>query len=413
MDNDCMGVIENVNAGLERSEYSLLNTMKEKGKGIAGNERSHEESVWSECPDHIIERMFSTLLVEFSSRFRIVCKEWNVLLTSSRFLSLLPERDPWLLLCNETHVVAYCFLTQSWKTISLCFLPSPTTETLSQGYSRFCSKSGGGLLLIEIRQPQKMYMICNPLTGVYRDIPADIAEKITVMEIMDNGESYKIVGLPREENPSCIQIYHFFEMSWQIEDELSLPVKDFPIATIRCAKDLLICASGEMEFVIWNMESKQPKLVSFPEANLSFWGDVMNSWIDEVVVCGSTILFVVRYMEFGPDSIIVNFQAIVWELFWEEEKSIWSWKELTRMPSNMCRRFINLSYAGALEVHGVEDQFVGVGNFLCFATGQSNTELFVYSLPERSWSRIRFPPSLRFFQYHAAFSFQPKPGMKI
>ncbi|GLJ51076.1 hypothetical protein SUGI_1087250 [Cryptomeria japonica] len=357
--------------------------------------------------------MFSTLPMEFSSRFLIVCKEWNMLLSSCRFMSLLPQRDPWFLLCNETHAVAYCFLTQSWKTISLCFLPRPTTKNLSQGYSRFCTTSGAGLLLIEIAQPQKAYMICNPLTGVYRDIPPAIAKNFIVMAIMDNGESYKIVCLPNEETPRSIQIYHCFEMSWGIEVEIPLPKGDFHVVTILCAKGLLICCLGEMEFLIWDMESKRSEFVSFPEANLSILGDMIKSWISQLVVCGSTILFVVRYLQFAGNWSTVNFQAIAWELFWEEEKSIWSWKELTRMPSTMCRQFIKPGFSGGMELSGTEGQFVGVGNFLCFESGHSNRKLFVYSLSERCWSQIRLPRTLRFFRSDLAFSFQPKPGMKI
>ncbi|GLJ51071.1 hypothetical protein SUGI_1087140 [Cryptomeria japonica] len=109
MDTQFTGIVENEDVGQDRSEL-LLNKMQQKGKGIVGNEKNDEESVWSECPDHMFERIFSTLPVEFSSRFRIVCKEWNVFLSSSRFLSLLPERDPWILIFSETHATAYYFL---------------------------------------------------------------------------------------------------------------------------------------------------------------------------------------------------------------------------------------------------------------------------------------------------------------
>ncbi|GLJ54999.1 hypothetical protein SUGI_1180690 [Cryptomeria japonica] len=138
MDTKCMDVIKNENEGLERSEL-LLNTMEEKGSYTLGNENSDEESVWSEFPDHIVEETFSNLLFEFTLPFRIVCKQWNKLLSSNRFLSSLAESDPWILLCSSTHCMAYCFLTQSWKTLSLSFLPSRTTKGLSLGDSGFCS----------------------------------------------------------------------------------------------------------------------------------------------------------------------------------------------------------------------------------------------------------------------------------
>ncbi|GLJ55046.1 hypothetical protein SUGI_1181540 [Cryptomeria japonica] len=196
MDAEYVGVVENADEDLRSSEI-LLPTMK-KRKYIVHNERNDEELVWSECLDHMIEMMCSSLPVEFSSRFRIVCKEWNTLLSCNRFLSLIPESNPWILFCNETHAIAYCLLRQSWNTISLRFLPSRITKSLSQlGRSLFYI-SGVGLLLFEITEPRRKHMICNPLTSTYRYLPVVIAKNVTVGAIMENEESYKIVGLSKK-----------------------------------------------------------------------------------------------------------------------------------------------------------------------------------------------------------------------
>ena len=130
------------------------------------------------------------------------------------------KRNPWILLCSETHLMAFCFLTQPWETICLSFLRSPTAGNLTGGHLHFGNKSGAGLLLLEITQPQNTYVICNPLTGIYKDIPESIPEKR--MSSGNNGECYKIVGVPNVEDPSCIQIYHFSEMSRRVEVELLL-----------------------------------------------------------------------------------------------------------------------------------------------------------------------------------------------
>ncbi|GLJ55020.1 hypothetical protein SUGI_1181140 [Cryptomeria japonica] len=233
-----MDVIKNEDEGLERSEL-LLNTMEEKGRDTVGNERSDEESVWSEFPEHIVEEIFSNLLFEFTLRFRIVCKQWDKLLSSNRFLSSLAESDPWILLCSSTDCMAYCFLTQSWKNLSLSFLPSRTTKTLSLGNSRFCS-SGAGLLLIQFGWPRK-YMICNPITRTYRYIHPVISQSATLSAIMDDGESYKIVGVTHEGNHGSLRIYHCSKSSCQIELELPLKPRDFPVSHICCAKGLLMC----------------------------------------------------------------------------------------------------------------------------------------------------------------------------
>ncbi|GLJ54989.1 hypothetical protein SUGI_1180560 [Cryptomeria japonica] len=404
MDTKCMDVIKNEDEGLERSEL-LLNTMEEKGSDTVGNENSDEESVWSEFPDHIVEEIFSNLLFEFTLPFRIVCKQWNKLLSSNRFLCSLAESDPWILLCSSTHCMAYCFLTQSWKTLSLSFLPSRTTKSLSLGNSRFCS-SGAGLLVIEFGCPRK-YMICNPITRTYRYIPPVISQSATLSEIMDNGESYKIVGVTHERNPGSLQIYHFSKGSFQIELELPLEPRDFPVSHICCAKGLLMCVLNHGEFVVWNMEDKQVQRFSFPYPNLYIPGGRINTWTERLVVCVSSILFVRTYYS---DSVLTSF-VIVWELFQEEESSIWSWKEMSRMPPDLCRKFFN-ARSIKMGKFSEYETFI-VGNFLCFRSGYRNTKLFVYSLHDKCWSRIRVPDSVRFRRYNTNFEFQPKPGMKI
>ncbi|GLJ55015.1 hypothetical protein SUGI_1181020 [Cryptomeria japonica] len=249
MDTKC---IKKEDEGLERSELPL-NTIEEKKRDTVGNERSDEESVWSEFPDHIVEEIFSNLLFEFTLPFRIVCKQWNKLLSSNRFLSSLAESDPWILLCSSTHCMAYCFLTQSWKILSLGFLPSRTTKSLSLGNSRFCS-SGAGLLLIEYGWPRK-YMICNPITRTCRFIHPVISQSATLSAIMDDGESYKIVGVTHERNHGSLQIYHFSKSSCRIEFELALDPRDFPVSHICCAKGLLMCVlnMGNFLFGTWKI----------------------------------------------------------------------------------------------------------------------------------------------------------------
>ncbi|XP_057821990.2 F-box only protein 6-like [Cryptomeria japonica] len=264
MDTKCMDVIENEDEGLERSEL-LLNTTEEKGRDTESNERSDVESVWSEFPDHLVEEIFSNLLFEFTLPFRIVCKQWNKLLSSNIFLSSLAESDPWILLCSSTHCMAYCFLNQCWKTLSLSFLPNRTTKSFSLGNTRFCS-SGAGLLLIEFGWPRK-YMICNPITRTYRYNPPVISQSATLSAIMDNGESYKIAGVTHERNPGSLQIYHCSKASCQIELELPLEPRDFPVSHICCAKGLLIGGYRNTKLFVYSLQGKGWSRIRVPDSD--------------------------------------------------------------------------------------------------------------------------------------------------
>ena len=88
-----------------------------------------------------------------------------------------------------------------------------------------------------------------------------------------NGESYKIVGVPNVEGPSCIQIYHcsgWFYLSF----------------VCSLFKDLLVCVSNDSKRVVWNMESKRGQVVSFPDEHYSVHGNDIHEWTVEWVLCG-------------------------------------------------------------------------------------------------------------------------------
>ncbi|GLJ15276.1 hypothetical protein SUGI_0249970 [Cryptomeria japonica] len=95
---------------------------------IRAAEGDREERRIFDLPLITKELVFSKLPVESICRSRVVCKEWNFILSSQRFLSSLPIQNPWLLICgkemNETWVcMAYCFSAQKWMTLSLSLPP--------------------------------------------------------------------------------------------------------------------------------------------------------------------------------------------------------------------------------------------------------------------------------------------------
>ncbi|GLJ27513.1 hypothetical protein SUGI_0539750 [Cryptomeria japonica] len=65
---------------------------------------SAKEAIWSQLPDEVIQSIFKWFPSESLARFRVVCKEWNDLLSSEDFLTWRRKffkEHPWLLVVNE------------------------------------------------------------------------------------------------------------------------------------------------------------------------------------------------------------------------------------------------------------------------------------------------------------------------
>ena len=78
----------------------------------------------SKPPQETKELIFGKLPFELSCNFRRVCKEWNSILSSQKFLASLPTQNPWLVMYDvgkngNCNCVAYCFLAQKWRELSL------------------------------------------------------------------------------------------------------------------------------------------------------------------------------------------------------------------------------------------------------------------------------------------------------
>ena len=69
-------------------------------------------------------------------------------------------------------------------------------------------------------------------------------------------------------------------------------------------------------------------------------------------------------VDLGGRSICNEFDFIVWELF-QDKRSKWSWKEMTRMASTMCRKLIRVGIE-TMTWPEFEWRSVGVEDDLCF-----------------------------------------------
>ncbi|GLJ45440.1 hypothetical protein SUGI_0956720 [Cryptomeria japonica] len=72
-----------------------------KPESIVAVEGDANQCGISKLPQDLKELIFSKLPLESICSSRIICKEWNSILSSDNFLSSLPIQYPWLLICHE------------------------------------------------------------------------------------------------------------------------------------------------------------------------------------------------------------------------------------------------------------------------------------------------------------------------
>ena len=144
-------------------------------------EYSSSSTGWNELPEDISQEILALLPVESLCRSRSVCKEWNVLFSSSKFITnrwaeAPPNKKPWLFLSRDSdegpvNSSAYCFFTRTWKNCSSLSFISKRSEYAK--YGAFYRGSAQGMFLVDVYSdgPRRNY-VCNPLTRVFLKLPS-------------------------------------------------------------------------------------------------------------------------------------------------------------------------------------------------------------------------------------------------
>ncbi|GLJ56355.1 hypothetical protein SUGI_1222280 [Cryptomeria japonica] len=169
----------------------------------------------SKLPQAMKELIFGKLTFQSIWSSRMVCKEWNFILSSQSFLSSLFIRNLWLLICGQDEYrnwccMVYCFSAQKWMTLPLFILPNPERE-----YIRDLSMLSIGQGLLLFRKSSSQLFVCNPLDRSYAEIEIDLTEKFVHIVEGENKEPYLVVC---SNSPKFnFQIYHYVEDSWRIK----------------------------------------------------------------------------------------------------------------------------------------------------------------------------------------------------
>jgi len=378
---------------------------------------------WYELPEDTREEILALLPLECLCRSRSVCKDWNALFSSTKFITSRwaeapPNKKPWLFLCKVNSQMgdcsmvssAYCFFTRTWKTgISLSFI-SEGDEKVK--YRAYYSGSSQGLFLVDI--PDGRYTVCNPLTQTFLKLPPMSSIKLLLTKgivawKVGNQETYKVVavGLSRRSDAMIVEIYDSSEKSWAIAGHLPENLEKFGLS-----RGIVFC-DGFFYCITLNRAAGMGVLgFSIREEGTSIFTplpELANGYTmwAKLLTCESRILLAGGVGQ-KRGSSLYTLKKIIELILWEFQKDSNSscWKEIARMPPSLREVFQRNSYFDSFEC-------VGVGDCMCFTSGRC-MDVAVYNLSEETWSWLPTPTSIdRGYGHPLVMVFKPRPDMKV
>lgn len=399
---------------------------------------------WYELSKDMREEILALLPLEWLCRCRSVCKEWNALLSSTKFITITwaeapPNKRPWLFLCKNFYT--YCFFTGKWKNspFSFSFL-SRADEKVKYGDFYYLFGSAQGLFLVGTTCWYDKLTVCNPLNQTFLKLPpmSSIKKVVAIGIVASNvgdQETYKVVavGLSHREsvesdvmtvdrNRSCINsqayivcsgldykshlqnqmtvdIYDSYEKKWRIAGHL--PENMDRIWNIVFCNGFFYCTTldravgmGVLGFSMGEGTSIFTPLPELPNGHRMY---------PKLLTYGSRILLAGGvYQKRGPYAK-KTIELILWEFQRDSESSCW--KEISRMPPSMCEFFQRNSYFDSFEC-------VGVGDGMCFTSCQFSNDVAVYNLSERTWGWLPTAPTV-LGGYPRVIAFTPRPDLKV
>eukprot|EP00249_Psilotum_nudum_P015862 c25558_g2_i1 orf=158-1306(+) len=126
-----------------------------------------DEELWTDLPDDLWERILAVLPVTNIFRAGAVCKRWNSIVSSKRFLSLLSQilfDKPWYFMYKDyknTAGLSYDPVSKKWHRFDL-----PCMHT-----SNWFVASANGLVCFMDNSNNNALYICNPTTKIWRKLP--------------------------------------------------------------------------------------------------------------------------------------------------------------------------------------------------------------------------------------------------
>eukprot|EP01018_Ginkgo_biloba_P037792 Gb_31804 [translate_table: standard] len=360
------------------------------------------QSEWGELPEHVVERILQCLPWECLFRFRIVCKQWNNLLSSAHFRNLwraAAAKQPWLLLCMPNAQMGSClvfsFFTGAWRTVSLSFLP----ERSHLNYKG----SAAGLLLADIParsstgNAYEWRCVCNPLSRKCMKLPG----MLSITTVMARGivcghdrESYKVVVVGESRSNSVVvEVFNSINQTWKIAGKIPECISVIENEHMVFCNGFFFCMTLQDGILAYDIQKESWTSLPMPTT-------VTNNLWPRLMACGSSLVMA-RLVKRNH----VLKEVIIWELCLDQAKHPCNWREIGRMPNSLCQDLHRSSFSSWFEC-------AGVGDKVCFRS-HGSLEVLVFSLAHRSWSWLPKCPATYADSRLRTLAFEPRPDMDL
>ncbi|KAA8522473.1 hypothetical protein F0562_013166 [Nyssa sinensis] len=369
------------------------------------DKESNHVSIDSVIPDDLLERILTSLPLECIFKACCVCKKWNEIVHSRRFMlniaGILSQKPWYFMFTSSDEPIGYAYdpMLRKWYSFEL-----PYIETRNWFISSSC-----GLVCIMDNDSRIELCVCNPLTRNYKKLEEPLGHKFSdysalAFSVDSSSHSYT-VALVRSKQASedfvhwdiSIHVYCSESMMWVS------PVTE-NVAGWRGGGDSAIC-DGVLYFLVHNtrgMDWTQNRngLLTYELNNQSSNGKLIDTLVEVpcCLTCG-------RLMNIKDELVMVGgigrrdrpgiIKGIgIWVLKGRE------WEEVSRMPHKFFQGFGEF-----------DDVFASCGSGdLIYIQSYGATALLMFDMNLKQWNwSQKCPVTKRFpLQLFTGFCFQPR-----
>ncbi|KAJ4798516.1 F-box family protein [Rhynchospora pubera] len=333
-----------------------------------------EAEIWKKLPEDLFEPVLARLSVPAIFRFHSVCGQWRGILTSKTFheqFLRVPKSYPWFYTVTHedpTHGAMYDPSAQKWHRPTIPFL----TENGNQNKIRsgsgivFPVASAGGLVCFLDLSHTHIYA-CNPLTSSYRELPptnVPFWSRVSVV-MVNSSTGYKIMWL------GCSGKYEIYDSSM---NKWSRPVPVPPSITVPLSLNFRSKAVS-IGTTLYFMRGQPDGILTY-EMSTGTWKQyaipLPMSFTDCTLAESQGRVLLVGLLTKNCANCVG-----VWEL----QRMTLLWKEVDRMPSELCLEF----YGNSLRMSCMGNH--GGLVFLSLRSRQVN-RLLCYVAAMREWRKV-------------------------
>ncbi|XP_074317706.1 F-box/kelch-repeat protein At3g61590-like [Silene latifolia] len=358
----------------------------------------------SVLPDDILERILGNLPISAILKALCVCKKWNDVVHSDRFLhyySGVAPRKPWyFMFTSEFYPIGHVYdpIHLKWHRFQIPFVETPTWSLVS---------SRGLLCLMDDRR-RKIY-VCNPITKCYRRLEeppgAALADYCALAISQDTSSQSYMVAIVRSKQARgedidwdlSIDIYSSEKGTWRCPVNATFQVW-------RTGTDCVIC-DGILYFTVFLTRTLgfiRPRygVLAYDLSCQFFVTDV-----DECVIEAPCYITCMRLMNLEEEVVMVGGIEKVGRPGIIKGIGIWvlkdkNWEEVSRMPNKFFKGFGEF-----------DDVFGSCGHEkLIYIQSYGSSALLMFDMYSNEWSwSCKCPAAKKSpLQLYSGICFEPR-----